>query len=306
MTMQSLQKVPKVSVLMTIYNAGPYLKEAIDSVVAQTFSDWELIAVENGSTDESPAILRSYNDERIRAFVLPKNIGRTPALRYAFEQAQGEYTAVLDADDVSYPERFMKQVAYLDQHTEVGVLGTWTKLIDRLGEETGSIEPPVDGNELYDALGWSNPIAHSTIMYRAELAKRLGGYPAAFTYAQDLALILAISRIARISILGEYLCQYRVIASSVSRNPKMLLNIGQEQLALLQEAAKAFPLSETATRRNYHRQAVAQLKIGVALIRDWRVINGLKRVASAIIKELGIRIVGGFVGRIFSIGGNSK
>lgn len=306
MTVQPPRKVPKVSVLMTVYNGDPYLKEAIDSIVAQTFSDWELIAVENGSSDKSPAILDSYSDERIRVFALPQNIGRTPALRYAFEQAQGEYTAVLDADDVSCPERLMKQVAYLDQHPEVGVVGTWTKLINRLGEEIGSIEPPVDGNELYEVLGWSNPIAHSTIMYRTEHAKRLGGYPAAYTYAQDLALILALSRISRISIMGEYLCRYRVIASSVSRNPKMLLNIGQEQLALLQETAGAIPLSEMAIKRNHHRQAVAQLKIGVALIRDGRVISGLTRIASAIIKEPKVLIVNGIVGRIFSTGRNSK
>ena len=109
-------KEPRVSVLMTIYNAEPYLKEAIDSIVAQTFGEWELIAIENGSSDGSRAILDSYQDERIRCFCLPENIGRTPALRYAFEQAGGEYIAVLDADDVSHPERFKKQVEYLDQH----------------------------------------------------------------------------------------------------------------------------------------------------------------------------------------------
>ncbi len=306
MTKQSLQKAPKVSVLMTIYNAAPYLKEAIDSIVAQTYGDWELIAVENGSLDESPMILRSYGDERIRAFVLPENIGRTPALRYAFEQARGEYTAVLDADDVSYPERLMKQVAYLDQHPEVGVVGTWAKLINRLGEEIGGMEPPVDGYELYEVLGWSNPIAHSTIMYRAEHAKRLSGYPAAYTYAQDLALILALSRISRISVMGEYLCKYRVIASSVSRNPKMLLNIGQEQLALLQEVAEVIPLSEMAIKRNHHRQAVAQLKIGVALVRERQVIAGLKLIALAIIKDPKILMVNGVVERLFSIGGSSR
>lgn len=291
---------------MTIYNAGPYLKEAIDSIVAQTFGDWELIAVENGSSDESPAILRSYNDERIRAFVLPENIGRTPALRYAFEQARGEYTAVLDADDVSCPERLMKQVAYLDQNPDAGIVGTWVRQINARGEVIGKFEPPVVEKELYDVLGWTNPIVHSSIMYRAVLAKRLGGYPATYTYAQDFALILALSRIARICIIGEYLCKYRVITSSVSRNPKMLLNIGHEQLSLLQEAAHVIPLSELAIKRNHHRQAVAQIKIGLALVREWKIISGLKRIALAIILEPRILIVNGAVGRKYSTGGNPK
>jgi glycosyltransferase involved in cell wall biosynthesis len=291
---------------MTVYNAEPYLKEAIDSIVAHTFKDWELIAVENGSSDKSPAILNSYSDERIRVFVLPQNIGRTPALRYAFEQAQGEYTAVLDADDVSYPERLMKQVLYLDQHNEVGIVGTWVNQINGRGEKIGKLEPPVDENELYEVLGWTNPIVHSSIMYRTEHAKRIGGYSATYTYAQDFALILAISRISRIGIIGEYLCKYRVITSSVTRNPKMLLNIGQEQLALLREVAQTIHLSERSAKRNHHRQAVAQLKIGVALVRERQVFTGLKFIAMAIIKEPKILIANGVVERIFSACGNSR
>ena len=77
------KKIPRVSVLMTIYNAERYLAEAIDSIIAQTFGDWELIAVEDGSSDESPSILASYTDDRIRTYFLPQNIGRTQALRYA-------------------------------------------------------------------------------------------------------------------------------------------------------------------------------------------------------------------------------
>ena len=144
MSEQSLKRNPKVSVIMTIYNAGPYLKEAIDSIVAQTFDDWELIAIENGSLDESPAILTGYKDGRIRVFALPKNIGRTPALRYALQQAQGEYIAVLDADDVSHPERLKKQAAYLDQHLEVGLVGSWAEQINERNKVSGEYRPSAE------------------------------------------------------------------------------------------------------------------------------------------------------------------
>jgi glycosyltransferase involved in cell wall biosynthesis len=166
--------VPKVSVLMTVFNAEPYLKEAIDSVIKQNFYDWELIAVENGSTDRSPEILRHYKDERVRQFFLPKNIGRTLALNYALEQAQGEYIAVLDADDVSNPDRFTKQVAYLDQHPETSVVGAWAMHINARGEEVGRFTPPINEHDLYDMVGWMNPFVHSSIMYRGEEAKKLG------------------------------------------------------------------------------------------------------------------------------------
>lgn len=298
--------VPKVSVLMTIYNAEPYLKEAIDSIVAQTMGEWELIAIENGSSDRSRVILDSYQDVRVRAFCLPENIGRTPALRYAFEQARGEYIAVLDADDVSHPERFKKQVDYLDQRTEVGLVGTWARQINNRSEVIGKFEPPVDENELYEALGWSNPIAHSSIMYRTACAKQQGGYPANYAYAQDFALILAIAKISQIRIIGEYLCNYRVLASNMSHNPKMSLIMGQEKLALLREAEAIFSLSELVAKRNHHAQAVAQLKIGVALLRELKIISGIWRIIKAIIEQPIVLIDNGVVGKYFSVGGDTK
>lgn len=299
---------PKVSVLMTIYNAEQYLKEAIDSIVAQTFADWELIAIENGSSDKSPAILSGYQDERIRVFALPENIGRTPALRYAFEQARGEYIAVLDADDVSHPERLKKQVAHLDQYHEVALVGSWAEQINEAGKVIGHFQPPVDKNDLYEALGWSNPIAHSSVMYRGGCAKQIGGYPVAYTYAQDFALILAIARNknTHLGIIGEYLCKYRICGSSVTHSPRSLLNRGQEQLALLRQAAEIFPMSELTAKRNHHGQAVAQLKIGVALVRGSKIADGLKRIAAAIIKSPDILVNNGAVNRICSTGRNSK
>lgn len=301
-------KVPKVSVLMTIYNAEPYLKEAIDSIVAQSFGDWELIAVENGSQDGSLAILSNYRDERIRACVLPENIGRTPALRYAFEQARGEYIAVLDADDVSHPDRLQKQVAYLGLHSSLGLVGSWGVQINERGEAIGKFEPPVEDGELYEALGWSNPFVHSSIMYRRELAKELGGYSPAYIYAQDFALILTMARNQkiRVGMIGERLCSYRICASSVTRTPGSLLTIGQEQLALLREAAAIFPMSATTARRNRRRQAAAQLKIGVALLRGAKTSDGLLRIAAAIIKSPSVLVCNGIVDRFFSAGRSAK
>lgn len=299
---------PRVSVLMTIYNAAPYLKLAIDSIVAQSFCDWELIAVENGSRDDSFSILSGYQDDRIRVFRLPENIGRTPALRHAFEQVRGEYIAVLDADDVSHPERFGKQVAHLDSHPAIGLLGSWVEQIDERGEIIGRFEPPVEDSALYEALCWSNPFVHSSVMYRSGWATELGGYSPAYAYAQDLALILAMVRNGklRVGMMGERLCSYRICGSSVTRTPGSLLTIGQEQLALLREAAEILPMSVATATRNRRRQAVAQLKIGVALLRSAKRAEGLGRIVTALIKAPSILVCNGVVDSFFSAGRGTK
>lgn len=295
MTRQPHQKVPKVSVLMTIYNAGPYLNEAIDSIVAQTFSDWELIAVENGSSDESPAILHRYNDERIRTFFLPGNIGRTPALRYAFEQARGEYFAVLDADDVSQPDRLRKQVAHLDQYHEVGLVGTWAEQINERSEGVGFFKPPASASGLSDALGWSNPFVHSSIMYRANIAKRVGGYPAEYIYSQDYALILRVEKEAKVAMIAEPLCKWRVLETSMTRSQKYGLIIAKELFLLGKSAGQRHFYLKNSHNIFRHRQAVNQLKFGISLLMNKGLFEGFSLVIKAIVTRPSCLIFNGYI-----------
>ena len=189
-----LSEPPCVSVLMTIYNAAPFLRESIDSLMAQSFSNWELIAIENGSKDESSAILAGYKDPRIRVFSFPKNIGRTPALEFAFNQAKGQYIAVLDADDVAYPQRFSRQVEFLDNNPETVLVGSWVKQIDQKGRVFKTWEPPSDSHEPHECLGWIDPIVNSSAMFRRETAVAAGGYPQEYVYAQDFALLLELAQ----------------------------------------------------------------------------------------------------------------
>lgn len=284
MNERSLKRIPKVSVIMTIYNAGPYLKEAIDSIVAQTFDDWELIAVENGSSDQSPAILAGYKDGRIRVFSLPKNIGRTPALRYAFERAQGEYIAVLDADDVSHTERLARQVGYLDQQPDVGLVGSWVEYINEQNEVVAEFMPPVERGELYDALGWMNPFVHSSIMYRTRLGRETGGYPEAYIYAQDKALILNIARVSELAMIREPLCKLRETRSSLTRSSKYSITVATEGLLLLKQTVKELSLSKKALKQNQLRQAASQLKLGIALLRKLDIFPGFKYIFFGLVK----------------------
>lgn len=275
---------PRVSVLMTIYNAEPYLRAAIDSLIGQTFPDWELIAVENGSTDESMSILKDYSDPRVRAFPLEKNIGRTPALRLAFDQARGDYIAVLDADDISSPDRLARQVEFLDQHPDVALVASWAQLINEHGKVFDVFEPPANQEELQDCLGWTNPIVHSSAMYRRQLAQEVGGYPENIVWGQDLGLTLALARRAKIAMMADYLCQVRMLSASMTRSRKYQILIANELLLLFKQAADTLRLSTKARRLNRRALAIAEIKLGVATLRTDSFWAGLRMALHGFVK----------------------
>jgi len=276
--------MPRVSVLMTIYNAEPYLQEATDSILTQKFSDWELIAVDNGSTDQSAETLSAHNDQRVRIFTFPENIGRTPALRYAFEQARGEYIAVLDADDVALPERLGRQVEFLDNHDDVVLVGSWAQGIDETGRITSTLEPPINTEELHDCLGWANPMVHSSVMYRAAAVSEVGGYPEEFAYAQDIALMQVLAQNGKLAIIDNFLCQWRTSLKTMTRSNENRLVIAYEQIALWRYAAKSLPLSALARRLNRLVTARSEVKYGLAMLRGKTVFSGLGNILKGLIR----------------------
>ena len=273
---------PRVSVLMTVFNAAPWLREAVDSVVHQTHTDWELVAIENGCTDDSPSILTSYADPRLRVISVRENMGRTPALRHAFGLARGEYIAVLDADDVADPARFAKQVTFLDANPAVTVVGSWTTRIDGLGQEFGLFTPPTDSAVLLDHLGYENPIVHSSAMYRAAVARAVGGYPAEHPYAQDCGLWLRLAERGPIAMIAECLASHRSLPGSMTRSKESQVMVALDNLALLEYACVHLPLSRVAQRRNREERTIAACRLGVALLRTGQHGDGLAYLLSAL------------------------
>ncbi|MCB0764789.1 MAG: glycosyltransferase family 2 protein [Flavobacteriales bacterium] len=118
---------PKVTVLMTLYNKGAFVEETVRSILASGFRDFELLVVDDASTDGGPEKVRALGDDRIRILSATRNTGRAAAANRGFDDARGEYIAVVDADDLVAPDRFAKQVEYLDQHPQVGVVGSRLK-----------------------------------------------------------------------------------------------------------------------------------------------------------------------------------
>lgn len=268
---------------MTVYNADAYVRDSVNSLIAQTFPDWELIAVDDGSKDASLSVLNDYSDVRVRVFPLEKNIGRTQALRFAFDQVRSDYIAVLDADDISSPDRLARQVEFLDQHPDVALVASWAQLINEQGKVFDVLEPPANQEDLKDCLGWTNPIAHSSVMYRRQLAQEVGGYPADIVWAQDFGLILELAHRAKIAMINDYLCQLRVLAASMTRSRKNQILVASEALVLFQRAANLLRLSAKARRRNRRALAIAEIKLGVATLRNDSVLAGVKMVLHGLI-----------------------
>ena len=172
-----------VSVLLPFHNAAATIDAAIASIVEQTFKDWELLLIDNTSTDESTAIATRWaaTDDRFHLLTEP-NIGIAHALNTGFARANGRYIARMDADDISHPERFAKQVEYMDQHPEIGVLGTRTAFATTVEQSSGmrwftqwqsAILTP---QEHYVKRFVDAPLAHPTVLFRRELVEHYGNY----------------------------------------------------------------------------------------------------------------------------------
>lgn len=193
---------PAVSVVMTVHNGEPWLGEALDSVLAQTFQDFELIVVDDGSTDGTPATLQRRADRRIRV-IRQRQTGQTPALNVALRQAGAPLIARMDADDVALPERLTRQVAFLDAHPSVGLLGTGSHEISPDGARLSTHVPPVDDRSIRRVLIRKNPFVHSAVMFRRAAVDAAGLYDESFVVAQDYDLWLRMSRVTRLANLPE-------------------------------------------------------------------------------------------------------
>ena len=203
---------PKISVLMSVYNGEFYLRQSVESILCQTFSDFELIIIDDCSTDTTWKSLSEYADRDLRIILLQnkENMGVTKSLNRGLAVAQGEYVARQDGDDVSLPERFEKQVALLDNHPEFVLASCNLELIDYRGRSIGKLQRACEPDILAWYLLFYNHLGgHSQVMFRRELVTGLGGYSEKFRYSQDYELWCRLSEVGKIAVLPEILMQYR-------------------------------------------------------------------------------------------------
>lgn len=210
--------MPKVSVIMPAYNAGKYIREAINSILSQTFSDFEFIILNDCSTDSTEEIILSYHDPRIVYVKNEKNLGVAATLNRGLEMARGEYIARMDADDISLPERFAKQVAYMDEHQGVAVCGCAINLFtdNKIGDIRKFPSNPVRAQL---QLLFSPCIAHpSAVLRRQALDEHNLHYNLSFEGTEDYALWWEIGKYGTLVALSDCLLFYRVHPQQVSQN----------------------------------------------------------------------------------------
>ena len=209
---------PKVTVLMPVYNAEKYVGEAIESILNQTFRDFEFLIINDGSTDNSLGIIESYKDLRIKLVNNEKNLGLSHTLNKGIELSEGEYIARMDADDVSLPGRLEKQVEFMDSHPHIGICGSWMQSFDQSGNK-GIWQYPQTHDELLFLLFFNSCFAHPTVCLRKLILLESGlRYKQEFTPAEDYYLWSELVEVTRFFNLQEVLLRYRLSETQMSNN----------------------------------------------------------------------------------------
>jgi len=212
--MKPTARLPRVAVVLAVYNGEKYLAEAVHSVLAQTFADFELVVIDDGSTDRTAEILAGFRDPRVRVIRFPENRGLVTALNTGIQESQSELIARMDADDVCVPQRFERQVEFLDGHPDAGLCGTWTQ---GFGEDTSLMRPPVEPERIRARLFFGWAMDHPSIMMRRELFDRHAlAYDDRFRHVEDFDFFIRAAEVTKLANLPEVLLRARGHPDEVS------------------------------------------------------------------------------------------
>jgi len=206
--------MPEISVVMSVYNGEKYLCEAIDSILNQTFKDFEFIIIDDGSTDNTTQILCSYDDSRIK-LLAQNNMGLAKSLNRGIREARGKYIARMDADDISHPDRLRQQVKFMDNHPECVALGTQTTVMRENGIKIYVSQFPLDDQTLKAGLPAKCPFFHGSVMFCRDEAIYCGGYPELYC-SQDVVFWNKISKRGEFRNLPSALYFYRIVQGQIT------------------------------------------------------------------------------------------
>lgn len=186
--MKASQK-PKISVVMAVHNGMPFLKAAVNSILSQTYKNFEFIIVDDASSDGSGNYLRSLKDKRVKFIKNWKNLGLASSLNKGLKIASGRYIARMDADDISLPRRFEKQEKFLENNPQIDICGTWATLIDDNDKTLGLVIEPTDDITIKKTNRWIPSLIHPTWFARQDVFKKLEGYDPKYDMVEDLEFL---------------------------------------------------------------------------------------------------------------------
>ncbi len=256
---RGLNKVifPQVSVVMPVYNGEKFLREAIDSILSQTFQDFELIIIDDNSTDGTVSIVTSYNDRRIRFHSSSQRLKLAGALNLGIEKAQGTYLARMDADDICEPERLGQQHAFLEQNKHIGICGTWTNLFPV--PEQHLEKYPLTTDEVQALSLFHSPFAHPSVMIRKEvLTSNHLKYDVDYYPTEDFDLWCRALKFTQGANLNEALLRYRLHPDSLTRTDWSLMDEQAARITL--KSLQELGITENMDQARYHRK-VAMVRV---------------------------------------------
>jgi glycosyltransferase involved in cell wall biosynthesis len=254
---------PLVSVVMVVRNVDRFLAEAIESILGQTFTDFEFVILDFGSTDRSQAIAATYaaRDNRIRLHEVP-NCGLAEARNAACFLAEGQYIAIQDADDMSVPNRLLRQVEFMEKHQDFGLLGGAAEWVDSQATSLWTLTFPSEDCEIRSALATRCPFSQTAVLLRREAFVAVGGYRAAFAPSEDYDLWLRISEHFRCANLKEVVVKYRIHPQQVSVSGRKQQTFG----AVAARVSAAFRKNGSSDLLNSEQAITAELlaRLGVS------------------------------------------
>jgi glycosyltransferase involved in cell wall biosynthesis len=248
------EKNPTISIITPTYNRAAYIGRAIESVFAQSYSDWELLIIDDGSTDTTESIVRSFIEKdsarhslpRIFYFKNEKNLGIAETRNAGLVRARGTYIAMLDSDDVWLdPEKLTKQIAAFEKDTPhnesrpLGIVGTWIVCIDEQGKTMRNISFSETDTDIRQSLLYRNHIAQSSVLFLKKAAIDAGSYDTTFSTMDDHDLWLHIGTKYRIATLPFYTTGYRIHSEGITKTRKVLA--AQEEISIMHRWKKSYP-----------------------------------------------------------------
>ncbi|MEP1034896.1 glycosyltransferase [Ekhidna sp.] len=245
--------MPRVSVIIPVYNGENFISETINSVLKQSFKDFEIILVDDGSKDNTKKILESFSDQRLKVLHI-ENRGVSNARNVGYKESKADFLAFLDADDLWLPERLYETVAYLDAHIEVGLVHTHMAVIDENSKENGDVYAGKEGDILEDLLLWNGCCipAPSSILMRREVLENIGLFDTNLSTAADQEIFFRIANQYKIGMVSKVLGLYRI------HGENMHLNIVRMEKEHIYAYNKAFKL-DLYKNRSFKRKCYSNM-----------------------------------------------
>lgn len=256
MSPPSYYSSPVISVVIPVYNIDQYIAESIESILQQHFSDFELIIVDDGSTDNTWQIIQSFNDNRIIAFRNETNRGNYPSRNLGMSKARGKYICVMDGDDIAFPERLQIQWEYMEKHPEVLVVGSNARIM-----HTGSLRgTSLTQEKVSLALLNNNCILHPSLMLRTGQLHKMGGYDEKYRYAADYDLLCRFSLEGPVVCLPDVLMMYRHHPGQISSRFR------SEQMRYADEIRRKYQVAFINRYKSEKQELAGETEVGEPVI----------------------------------------